>query len=464
MGIFAAGFKSAYLPLFRAAGLEINAFFYGGAEPPEPSSARTLIMSDGARYGYFDGAYDPELDVDLANRVRARAMAQFHRTFIRASTRQTGAPPEWAHVHYHFENALNFYSRMLREREIDTVLFWIVPHEGNYIVLYHLAQELGLRTVLCLQAVYGNAFWIMEGFESYGLSPVTNAQGNTIPFDPKPDTLFYVKGMQKPLRSHSWLIQNFGLAAEVAGRAAMLQFLWKPYSLNKSVSKLRYSWRKYQHQGMNHDQFHDLIPERKFIYFPLHHQPELSADIIGRRYVDQTLAIEELRRAAPDDIAIYVKENPRQTSLMRGEAFFRRLADLPNVYLMRHYVSSLELSAQSQMLATVTGSAAYEALQMGKPVLSFGDAWFRGLPGVFDASGDADQAYQAAAAFAYDEDALRAAVADKSTRLWSGVINHLLVPDPSTYDEVENRSIVTRSLVEYLERSAALGLHKASAA
>ncbi|MCI4665986.1 MAG: capsular biosynthesis protein [Neomegalonema sp.] len=454
MSMMLAGFRSTFYPQFRDAGFDISVYFYGGQEPPVGPTGSTLVVSEGVRFGFFNGAYDPELDVELANRVRARALPIFSRTFLRSHARQNGPAPDWATVRYYFENALNYYHQLLRERRIKTIVFWIIPHEGNFSLLYHLAQEMGVKTVVCHQAYYGNSFWMMDRIEDYGVSPIENDHGAVIPFNPQPETMFYVKGLQKPLRRSKWFGEFAGMSAKIAGRALALEFLWRPRAFEKSVNKLRYAWRRYKHQGMNDEHFLDEIKHDKFIYFPLHHQPELSADILGRRYNDQTLAIEELRRAVPEDVAIYVKENPRQTALMRGDAFFKRIEALPNTHLVRHFVSTLELSRRCMMLATVTGSAAYEALQMGKPALQFGDAWFRGLAGVYDASIDAKDAYEKACAFEFDEEALRQTVAAKAKRLWNGVVDHLAVPDPENFKPDENLRIVVASIAEYIERSS----------
>ena len=99
---------------------------------------------------------------------------------------------------------------------------------------------------------------------------------------------------------------------------------------------------------------------------------------------------------------------------------------------------------------------------MGKPVLHFGDAWFRGLPGVYDASRDGASAYARAMAFSFDEAALRAALKDKAKRLWRGVINPLAIPEPDLYEEVENRKMVAQSIAQYFERSAQGALLKVS--
>ncbi len=462
--VMTVGFRAGYLDAFERAGLDVAVFMHGGSDAPDVGGRAILTLPDRARYDFFEGAYDPALDRDAAERTRAAALPLFFRSVTRASHRQQSEPPSWATVHYMFENALNFYARLLRERRVDTVVFLIIPHEGNLTILYHLARALGLRTVVCLQSIFPNAFWIFPRIEDLGLSPIESGAGLEMSYDSAPKEAFYVAGLQKRTPRATHLARIALRRAEVAARAIALQPYWRRYSYAKSVSKLRHDQRLYEHAEKTDAHFSATIEDEPFVYFPLHHQPELSADVIGGPYFDQTRAVEELRRALPETIAIYVKDNPRQTSLMRGPAFFGRIAALPNVKLMRHYVHTIELSRKARAVATITGTAGYEALQMGKPVICFGNAWYRGFPGVFDAAADPDAAVSGALGFRFDDAALRAAVGARSRTLWRGVVNHLFIIDKAAYDEARNRREVSEAIARYLETADAKPTVAASSA
>jgi hypothetical protein len=130
--------------------------------------------------------------------------------------------------------------------------------------------------------------------------------------------------------------------------------------------------------------------EKKFLYLPLHYQPECTTAPMGGVFVEQLLMIEMLSKALPSDWIIYVKEHPIQW-LPRGasyfnyryEGYYRAIAALPNVRLIPITTDTYTLINRSQAVATITGTAGWEALLRGKPTLVFGYSWYRYAPGAY---------------------------------------------------------------------------------
>ncbi|MBC8342365.1 MAG: capsule biosynthesis protein, partial [Bacteroidetes bacterium] len=129
---------------------------------------------------------------------------------------------------------------------------------------------------------------------------------------------------------------------------------------------------------------HDINLDVPFVYFPLHFQPEKTTSNWGGIYNDQVLALERLSTAIPPDWKIYIKENPKQNGYMRGKWFFERLKSIPNLIMVPIDMNTYELLDKSQFVATVTGTAGWEAITGGKNALIFGwGVWYKSLPGVF---------------------------------------------------------------------------------
>lgn len=108
----------------------------------------------------------------------------------------------------------------------------------------------------------------------------------------------------------------------------------------------------------------------------------MTTSTLGGIYNDQILVIEKIRKIIPDDWYIYVKENPLQTYQWRDKYFFLRLQGFKNIRFMSKETNTYELINKSQFVATITGTAGFEAISGGKPALTFGRAWYRCLPGV----------------------------------------------------------------------------------
>jgi len=130
--------------------------------------------------------------------------------------------------------------------------------------------------------------------------------------------------------------------------------------------------------------------EERYVYFALHMQPEVSTSGLGKPYFDQLLAIEQLAGILPREWKIYVKEHPCQGKIWvhdhqyRSTHFYERLTRLPQVVYLAAEVGSHDLMRHSQFVSTISGSAGWEAIKGGKPVLIFGRAWYATLPGVFE--------------------------------------------------------------------------------
>ena len=132
--------------------------------------------------------------------------------------------------------------------------------------------------------------------------------------------------------------------------------------------------------------------ETPFVYFPLHLQPEATTLPMGDIFVDQYLAVEMLARALPSGWVVVVKEHPVQRLAKRDYNFYQRLGRMPQVRLVSRSTDTFMLNQSSRAVASITGTSGWEALFMGKPVLVFGNAYYRGAPGTVSVDDPAELA------------------------------------------------------------------------
>jgi hypothetical protein len=297
-----------------------------------------------------------------------------------------------------FSLAYHYFSGLLRREKISLVLFENMPHEGQDFVLYHLAKRIGIKTLICYQTLFADKFFMVTAMNDLGPFRSTSEL-----FDGKSVVL------APGYRQQSVNMDGFNAADSQGGakppfkanpisasRSARSEsFLKNPMRsvkeriksvlIKNSAPNLQRSYvRRLSEHALDSGTVDELIAgQRKFVYFPLHLQPELTTATFGGVYQDQLYAIELLSALVKEGWVILVKENPKQTFFQRGELFFRRLRALGNVRLVNSAYSTYKLLERSQFTATISGTACWEALKGGRKCLIFGQAWYSALPGCY---------------------------------------------------------------------------------
>jgi hypothetical protein len=117
------------------------------------------------------------------------------------------------------------------------------------------------------------------------------------------------------------------------------------------------------------------VPGEKYVFFPLHLEPELALLLYAPFFTNQLAIIHNVAQSLPHDTALYIKEHPRAVG-RRSLAYYQELAAIPNVRLIDSSVNSLQLIKNSSGVVTITGTAGLEAMLLGKPALTFGDVFY----------------------------------------------------------------------------------------
>ena len=277
-------------------------------------------------------------------------------------------------VYHDFVNSFYIYSSyfqsLLEEKRIQAVFFSNIPHEGPDFIVYTLAKIMGIRVFIFTQSIFPNKYFIIDTIEDYGVfnsSPhLENSEKAKIEKTHRKN-LVYMKNYQPYKYGIRELLANISKFR----RDEIFFGLWK--------------YKRFQKYKKNLDSLAKaVIPsDVKYVYFPLHLQPEMTTAALGGMYSDQICALEKLSCLLPEGWLIYIKENPKQTEYMRDNLFFRRLRRLRNVRLVSIDSDTYQLISKSQFVATITGTAGWEAITGGKCALIFGNAWYSDYPGVF---------------------------------------------------------------------------------
>lgn len=303
--------------------------------------------------------------------------------------------------HYEYINIINMlvnhYYAMLKQG-VDMVVFEDIPHGGSGLTMYFVAKAMGIKTLLLVPAYEAGYFTYCYSIEDYGIFADASdyceeLDDIIIKKEYKKDIAYMTPEMMaKDLGKHSmsYYFQPLLSPKHYFGKKKVL---WKEQqakylNLYDFIEKkiIRSVGRYFQHRCYNKNNSKTVQHvdfKKKYVYFPLHLQPEMTTDVLGGKYTDQLLAIEKLHKILPNDWYIYVKENPKQKSYMRGRYFFERLSLIPNVVFVDRTIDTYKLMESAQFVSTITGTAAWEAITGGKNALIFGRAWFDHFPGIF---------------------------------------------------------------------------------
>lgn len=364
------------------------------------------------------------------------------------------------------------YAQEIEETGATHALFMNMPHLGYDIVLFQVAQALGLKTLIVSQTFFADSFFSMETFEDFGCLAPEGIAGTPIPIEKgsAPDLFFMEDRWQQEgprgrltagavasffkyvaLKQPGMLLRPGQMMATLRRMAEAYRGLpdWRdPFAKFFHVNELAYFEHLAQYEGKPVDL------NAKFVYVALHNQPEMSTQTLGGLFRDQVLAIEALARVLPEGWRIYVKENPRQGAYARGPMYFHRLSRIRGVQLVPSNTSTHELSSRAQVTASIAGTAGWESLRKGKPCIVFGGAWYRSFPGVFPWHDGMD--LEQIAAFRFPHDAIEQAAGTLAARCHPGIIEMLYRDRAPDYDPAANVERVSRTIDDLLHGRAPL--------
>ncbi|MCK4553854.1 hypothetical protein KAU19_02745 [Candidatus Parcubacteria bacterium] len=334
------------------------------------------------------------------------------------------------HLYYKY---LQYWNGVLKYLRPDAIIFRAPPHAGYNFVLYSLAKKYNIKTIMFDKSILPDKLILIKDYQKAPLElkemyDRIKYQNNTInELEPKSKEYFEKMFNLKPTKiredgelvihknKKSIIIAFFKKIIKNIKAGTFLTvssyYLKSMFNLNKrsilsiddksnnidygnayylkKFKKITNSCRKEYEELQEKPDFN-----KKYIYFPLHYQPECSTSPMAKFFVDQILTAKILSSSVPNDWIIYIKEHfpqwyypSAQSHMFRYNGYYEELANLKNVKLLPIETSSHKMIANSQAVATANGTSGWEALVKGKNVLLFGYPWYMYCDGIFQITG-----------------------------------------------------------------------------
>jgi hypothetical protein len=122
-------------------------------------------------------------------------------------------------------------------------------------------------------------------------------------------------------------------------------------------------------------------PQRRFVFFGLHMQPESSIDVFAHFFSNQERVVELISRSVPPTHSILVKLHKSDTPNYSAERL-ARLSRFPGVELVSPYADAIEFVKNADLVFAIQGTIGLEGALLGKPVIMFGDSPAKVFPSV----------------------------------------------------------------------------------
>ncbi|UJQ96062.1 capsular polysaccharide export protein, LipB/KpsS family [Mariluticola halotolerans] len=196
-------------------------------------------------------------------------------------------------------------------------------------------------------------------------------------------------------------------------------------------------------------------PDVKYVYFPLHLQPEGSTMTLAPFYLNQISVVENISKSLPANMKLVVKEHPQMLG-RRPKSYYESIKQIFNVELIEPFTNNFSVIKNADLVFTITGTAGWEALVLKKPVITLGATIYNQCPLTIQAgdvapTGWADIIRHALNDYQHDETELRRYIGAIMTRAVNcRFIEPMLDPDSILSDK--NVNTIRDAIVAELER------------
>lgn len=302
---------------------------------------------------------------------------------------------------FSYEGRINLYHKQIKywynylvKNEIKLCILTVIPHVVFDYLIYCVCKYLGIRTIM----FYRTTVLVNENISLYLLEDIVqqseelNRRYQYHLENPRYGELSSrveaylslrdgTKGKTFTGVSTRRLGKYFSPKAYVHYMAYKIAFIKEWLSHVTPADLMARALRKCGRRKASKFSF-DERPDLKcrYIYVSLHYQPECSTSPLGGYYVHQDLMLDVLVSAVPKEIKLYVKGHKRGG--VDPELRERLSVDGRTVFIDPSY-DSFPLIENSLAVATITGTAGWEAFINKKPVLMFGNYFYQDAPGVF---------------------------------------------------------------------------------
>lgn len=118
------------------------------------------------------------------------------------------------------------------------------------------------------------------------------------------------------------------------------------------------------------------VKDEEYVFFPLHFVPEATISYFAEFFSEQAEVIEEMARCLKTNQRLVVKEHPQQVGMLLTRSYREVKRRNPNIVYLPGNIPSSDVIARCKLIVTITGTAGFEGIILGKPVITLGNVFY----------------------------------------------------------------------------------------
>lgn len=272
------------------------------------------------------------------------------------------------------EQQIKFFEKILEDLNPDYVIMANPPLNANYLFSI-ICRSRNIDTLILTPSRFLNKYFVDDGKLSLNFSQTTNSINI--------DLTFYHDKFNKTIETKNF-IKRFQ-SSKLSNLNAFFVYLFSDNSnlkthytyFGRSKHKVIMNYLTNYWNSKTRKNFIDKCLQKnvdltsKYIYFPLHMEPERTLLIDAPFHTNQLDIIKNLSKSIPIDYKLYVKEHPSMVHReWRPVSFYKEILSLPNVVFIHPSFSSDELIKQSSLVIAITGTASFDAIFYNVPSIT----------------------------------------------------------------------------------------------
>lgn len=323
---------------------------------------------------------------------------------------------------------LSLCYNIVEEAGVELSLFHMIPHEPCEFAFYCASRKLGIRiAMLNVTTAQYRAHFLCAGIDEFHLprhpveelgpeysgifSELTKDRiakpyyevlnHSKVSFSPSLRSLAFFVMIESVRLVLRYLIFKFGLLDRSYNESNMPDAtigFRNVTGYSKSLYRIRTTMEIYRTiKFLERHEVADIdFANEKYVYFPLHFQPEASTAPMGGIWENQFFLAKFIAESLPEGYKLLVKEHPSQfrfklnsakpiikNQMSRSINFYESIIQLPKTLLVARSVDNTDLIDGAELICTITGTAGLEGFARGKKIAVFGPGcWYKQLEGI----------------------------------------------------------------------------------